>query len=34
LPIENRRDLVQVTGRVLLDDMGQPKQIIDVNDIR
>ena len=33
LLIENRRDLVQVTGRVLLDDMGQPKQIIDVNDI-
>ena len=34
LLIENRRDLVQVTGRVLLDDTGQPKQIIDVNDIR
>lgn len=34
LLIENRRDLIQVTGRVLLDDAGQPKQIIDVNEIR
>lgn len=29
-----RRDLIQVTGRVLLDDQGTPKQIIDVTDIR
>jgi hypothetical protein len=34
LLIENRRELVQVTGRVLLDEQGVPKQIIDVNDIR
>lgn len=31
---EKRRDLIQVTGRVLLDDQGAPKQIIDVTDIR
>jgi hypothetical protein len=31
---ERRRDLIQVTGRVLLDDQGTPKQIIDVTDIR
>jgi hypothetical protein len=31
---ERRRDLIQVTGRVLLDDQGAPKQIIDVTDIR
>ncbi len=31
---EKRRDLIQVTGRVLLDDQGVPKQIIDVTDIR
>lgn len=31
---EKRRDLIQVTGRVLLDDQGSPKQIIDVTDIR
>jgi hypothetical protein len=31
---ERRRDLIQVTGRVLLDDQGDPKQIIDVTDIR
>jgi hypothetical protein len=31
---EKRRDLIQVTGRVLLDDNGLPKQIIDVTDIR
>ena len=30
---ERRRDLIQVTGRVLLDDQGRPKQIIDVTDI-
>lgn len=31
---EQRRDLIQVTGRVVLDDQGAPKQIIDVTDIR
>ncbi len=31
---ESRRDLIQVTGRVVLDDQGAPKQIIDVTDIR
>ena len=31
---ERRRDLIQVTGRVLLDDQGRPKKIIDVTDIR
>jgi hypothetical protein len=31
---EKRRDFIQVTGRVLLDDEGSPKQIIDVTDIR
>ncbi len=31
---EKRRDFIQVTGRVLLDDEGTPKQIIDVTDIR
>ena len=31
---EKRRDFIQVTGRVLLDDQGEPKQIIDVTDIR
>jgi hypothetical protein len=30
---ERRRDLIQVTGRVLLDDSGNPRQIIDVSDI-
>ena len=30
---ERRRDLIQVTGRVLLDEGGNPKQIIDVTDI-
>lgn len=34
LLIERRRDLVQVTGRVVLDEQGNPKRIIDVNDIR
>ena len=29
-----RRDVIQVTGRVLLDEQGSPKQIIDVTDIR
>lgn len=31
---ERRRDLIQVTGRVVLDDQDRPKQIIDVTDIR
>lgn len=31
---EKRRDLIQVTGRVLLDSEGAPKQMIDVTDIR
>lgn len=31
---ERRRDLIQVTGRLLLDDQGSPKKIIDVTDIR
>lgn len=30
---ERRRDLIQVTGRVLLDEQGGPKKIIDVTDI-
>ena len=30
---ECRRDLIQVTGRVLLDEQGSPKKIIDVTDI-
>jgi len=34
LPYERRRDLIQVTGRVLLDDEGTPKKIVDVTDIR
>lgn len=29
-----RRDVIQVTGRVVLDEHGSPKQIIDVTDIR
>ena len=31
---ERRRDLIQVTGRVLLDEQGSPKKLIDVTDIR
>ena len=31
---ERRRDLIQVTGRVVLGEHGEPKQIIDVTDIR
>lgn len=31
---EKRRDLIQVTGRVILDEHDQPKQITDVTDIR
>ena len=30
---ERRRDLIQVTGRVLLDEQNSPKKIIDVTDI-
>lgn len=30
---ERRRELIQVTGRVLLDEQGSPKKIIDVTDI-
>jgi len=33
LLFERRRDLIQVTGRVLLDDQGSPKKIIDVTEI-
>lgn len=29
-----RRDFIQVTGQVVLDDAGEPRQIIDVTDIR
>lgn len=29
-----RRELIQVTGRVVLDDRDEPRQIIDVSDIR
>lgn len=34
LLFENRRGLIQVTGRVVLDENGAPTKIIDVNDIR
>lgn len=34
LLIENRRDLIQVTGLMVLDDEGAPKKITNVNDIR
>jgi hypothetical protein len=34
LLIENRRDLIQVTGLIVLDDAGVPKRITNVNDIR
>lgn len=34
LLIENRRDLIQVTGLMVLDDAGVPKKITNVNDIR
>ncbi|PIQ52179.1 MAG: hypothetical protein COW02_10905 [Comamonadaceae bacterium CG12_big_fil_rev_8_21_14_0_65_59_15] len=34
LLIDNRRDLIQVTGLMVLDDAGAPKQITNVNDIR
>lgn len=31
---ENRRDMIQVTGTVVLDDSGMPKEITDVQEIR
>jgi hypothetical protein len=31
---ENRRDMIQVTGSVILDDNGLPKEIADVQEIR
>lgn len=34
LLIENRRDLIQVTGLIVLDDAGAPRKITNVNDIR
>ncbi|MFZ4623346.1 MAG: hypothetical protein ACOYNF_03820 [Rhodoferax sp.] len=34
LLIENRRDLIHVTGLIVLDDAGVPKSITHVNDIR
>lgn len=34
LLFENRRGLLQVTGRMVLDDSGVPKKITDVSDIR
>ena len=34
LLLENRRDLIQVTGLMVLDDAGVPKKITNVNDIR
>lgn len=34
LLFENRRGLLQVTGRMILDDSGIPKSIIDVSDIQ
>lgn len=34
LLIENQRDLIQVTGLIVLDDAGAPKKITNVNDIR
>lgn len=32
--LENRRQLIQVTGRVVVDDTGAPKRIIEVNSIQ
>lgn len=31
--LDNRRDLIQVTGQVVLDDQGQPKEIVAVDQI-
>src|SRR5437660_11648344 len=32
--LENRRDLIQVTGRVIMDETNHPKKIVDVEQIR
>ena len=32
--LENPRELIQVTGKVILDDNDEPKKIVDVEDIR
>ena len=32
--LENRRDLIQVTGRVIPDDDGHPKKIVEAEEIR
>jgi hypothetical protein len=32
--LENRRDLIQVTGRVIMDDGGHPSKIVEVEEIR
>ncbi len=32
--LENRRDLIQVTGRVIMDDDNHPKKIVEVEQIR
>ncbi len=34
LLLENPRELIQVTGEVIIDEYNQPKRIVDVNDIR
>ncbi len=31
---ENRRQMIQVTGRVIVDDLGMPKKIVDVTNIQ
>lgn len=32
--LENRRDFIQVTGRVIMDDDGHPSKIVEVGEIR
>lgn len=32
--LENRRDLIQVTGRIIMDDDGHPSKIVEVEEIR
>ncbi|HEX3720339.1 MAG TPA: hypothetical protein VH595_20500 [Verrucomicrobiae bacterium] len=32
--LENRRDLIQVTGRVIMDEDGHPKKIVEVEQVR
>jgi hypothetical protein len=32
--LENRRDLIQVTGRVIMDDENHPKKIVEVEQVR